>query len=315
VQLPRKRGQPLRRVAAVPALIECLHRIQPDAVTAHESEYGLAAVRSGFPAAVTIHGIPRQEFRAFKRPRMRIDLALTIWQDWVLAREVRHIVAINEYAREQYRRRTRAEFSRINVPIGDVFFDVAPREPDPLTILIVGGMNERKDPMTLLQAVALLRPQLPAVKVRIAGRIPSSEFGDQLTAFIRDHGLERNVQLLGALNQPALAEAYASSALTALSSRQETSPAVLIEAMAARRPVVATDVGGVREIVDDGASGLVTPAGDAEALARGIERILSDSRLAHAMGECGRLLAERGYRRDQIGRQYVDLLARLAMTR
>jgi glycosyltransferase involved in cell wall biosynthesis len=312
VQLPRRRSQPLRRIAAVPALVACLRDIRPDAITAHESEYGLAAVRSGLPAAVTIHGIPRQEFRAFNQPRMRADLALTIWQDCQMVREVKHIVAINEYAWEQYRQRTRAQFHRINVPIGDVFFDVTPREPDPLTILIVGGMNERKDPFTLLWAVAELRRSIPAVRVRIAGRIPSSEFGERLTAFIGNHDLDENVQFLGALNQPALAEAYASSALTALSSRQETSPAVLMEAMAARRPVVATDVGGVREIVADGESGLITPAGDAEALAAAIGRVLSDPHQAHAMGERGRALAERGYRRTLIGRQYVDLLARLA---
>lgn len=312
VQLPRRRSQPLRRVAAVAALGECLKSIHPDAITAHESEYGLAAVRSGFPAAVTIHGIPRQEFRAFSQVRMRADLALTIWQDWLMVRRVKHIVAINDYAREQYRHRTRAQFHRINVPIGDVFFDVTPRTPDPLTILIVGGMNERKDPLTLLRAVALLRSRLPGVQLRIAGRIPSSEFGDQLTAFIREYNIEENVRFLGPLNQPALAEAYSSSALTALSSRQETSPAVLMEAMAARRPVVATDVGGVREIVAHGESGLVVPAGDVEALSVCIERLLADPAQADAMGERGRALAESGYRRDLIGRSYLNLLAHLA---
>ena len=312
VQLPRRRSQPLRRVAAVPALVEYLQRIRPDAITAHELEYGLAAVRSGFPAAVTIHGIPRQEFRAFNQLRMRADLALTIWQDWLMVREVKHIVAINDYAREQYRHRTRAQFHRINVPIGDVFFDVTPREPDAQTILIVGGMNERKDPLALLRAVVLLRSRLPAIQVRIAGRIPSSEFGDRLTAFIREHGIEENVRFLGALNQPALAKAYVSSVLTALSSRQETSPSVLMEAMAARRPVVATDVGGVREIVVNDESGLVVPVANAPALAAALERILTDPERASAMGQRGRELAERGYRRDVIGRHYVDLLTHLA---
>ena len=173
-------------------------------------------------------------------------------------------------------------------------------------------MNERKDPLTLLRAVALLRSRLPAVQVRIAGRIPSSEFGDQLTAFIREHGIEDNVRFLGSLNQPALAEAYASSALTVLSSRQQMLLAVLMEAMAARRPVVATDVGGVRGIVAHGESGLVVPAGDAEALAVCIERLLADPEQAQAMGERGRALGESGYRRNMIGRSYLDLLACLA---
>jgi glycosyltransferase involved in cell wall biosynthesis len=153
---------------------------------------------------------------------------------------------------------------------------------------------------------------LPGVQLRIAGRVPGGEFGNRLSACIEEQGIEQNVRLLGALNQPALAEAYAASAVTALSSRQATSPAVLVEAMAARRPVVATNVGGVREIVADGASGLVTPAGDANAMASALERILTGPQQARIMGERGRSLAERGYRRNLIGEQYVTLLTHLA---
>ena len=148
--------------------------IRPDAITAHELEYGLAAVRSGFPGGRHHPRHPAPGVSCVQPPRMRADLALTIWQDWLMVRQVEHIVAINDYAREQYRHRTRAQFHRINVPIGDVFFDVTPRTPDPLTMLMVGGMNERKDPLTLLRAVALLRARLPAVQVRIAGRIPAA---------------------------------------------------------------------------------------------------------------------------------------------
>jgi glycosyltransferase involved in cell wall biosynthesis len=312
VLLPRRRSQPLRRAAAVPALIRALQAIRPEAITAHESEYGLAAVRSGFPAAVTIHGIPRQELRAFRRWRNRLDLALTVGQDWLMVREARHIVAINDYALRQYQSRTRAQFYRINVPIGEVFFQAPERQPDPGTLLMVGGMNERKDPLLMLQALALVRQAAPGVVLRIAGRPPAGPFGARVLQVIDELALAAHVQFLGSLDQPQLAGAYAAAAVTVLSSRQETSPAVLMEAMAARRPVVATGVGGVAEIVADGLSGYVTPPGDAFALADRVQRLLLDPASAALMGAAGRARAEANYRRDLVGRQYLAMLRYIA---
>lgn len=298
--------------ACVVALERALREIRPDAVTAHAPEYGLAALRSGLPAAVTIHGIVRQEFRVFKSWRSRLPLLLSIWQDRQVARQARHIVAISRYVVEQYQGRTRARFHAIPVPIGDVFFEAPERPPDRNTLLLVGGMSERKDPMPLLQALVVLRRRLPEIELRIAGPVRREGFGARLQGFIEEQGLAGNVRFLGSLNQPELAQAYAASALTVLSSRQETSPAVLMEAMAARRPVVATAVGGVSEIVAEGESGYVVPPGDVNALAGRIEAVLGDPALARAMGQCGRILAEQRYRRNLVGRQYIKLLSELA---
>lgn len=298
--------------ACVPALEAALQTIRPDAITAHAPEYSQAALRSGLPTAVTIHGIVRQEFRVFKGWRSRLPLLLSIWQDRQMARRAQHIVAISQYVVEQYQGRTNARFHAIPVPIGDVFFEVPERQPDPHTLLLVGGMSERKDPLPLLQALVLLRSRLPDIDLRIAGSVRRQGFGARLHRFIEEYGLTNHVHFLGSLNQPQLAEAYAASALTVLSSRQETSPAVLMEAMAARRPVVASGVGGVKEIVAEGESGYVVPMGDVAALAGRIETVLVDPALAQALGQHGRMLAEQRYRRNLVGRQYIELLSRLA---
>lgn len=312
IDLPARRMMP-RQAACVPAIAALLARIRPEAVTAHAPEYALAALRAGLPTAFTVHGVVRAEFRVFKGWRNRLPLALSIWQDRQVAGRIKHVVAISDYVIDQYRRRTRAVFHRIDVPIGDVFFEVLPRMPEPQTLLMVGGMNERKDPLTLLQALVRLRSRWPEIRLRIAGRVNQQGFGAKLRRYIDEQDLTGNVELLGSLSQPQLAAAYAASALTVLSSRQETSPAVLMEAMAGRRPVVATDVGGVREIVVDGQTGYLVPVGDVAALADRIEQVVMDSALARSMGEQGRALAEARYRRDLVGREYVSLLGDLAV--
>lgn len=300
-----------RQVSCVSALAAALQQIQPDAVTAHAPEYALAALRCGLPTAVTVHGVVRQEFKAFSGWHSRLPLLISIWQDWLVARRAQHIVAISEYVMRQYRHRTRATFHRIDVPVGDVFFAAPSRPPDANTLLLVGGMSERKDPVTLLKALRLLHQRLPDIELRIAGSFRRQGFGARLQRLIQQWGLADHIRWLGLLNQPELARAYAASALTVLSSRQETSPAVLMEAMAARRPVVATAVGGVDEIVADGETGYLVPVGDAQALAEAIERVLRDPAAARAMGQRGRELAEQRYRRAFVGEQYVVLLRRL----
>lgn len=164
----------------------------------------------------------------------------------------------------------------------------------------------------MIQAVALVRQRLPDVRLDIAGRLPAGPYGEKVRQTIADLDMSGCVTFVGLVNQPELAELYASHAMLALSSRQETSPCVIAEAMAARRPVVATDVGGVREMIEEGETGFVVPAGDARALADRIASVLADPQQASSLGERGRALAEVSYRRNVIGRQYVELLQELA---
>ena len=82
------------------------------------------------------------------------------------------------------------------------------------------------------------------------------------------------------------------ASVVVLPSESEALPTVLLEAAAAGCPVVASDVGGVREIVDDGATGLLVPPQDEKALATALVRILSDPELGERMGHAARAKAE-----------------------
>ena len=81
---------------------------------------------------------------------------------------------------------------------------------------------------------------------------------------------------------------YGALDVVVLTSRNEGTPVALIEAGAAGRPVVATDVGGVAEVVRDGASGFVVRPGDAAAMAARVGGLLDDPEAARAMGLVGR---------------------------
>ena len=96
-----------------------------------------------------------------------------------------------------------------------------------------------------------------------------------------------------------------------LPSRREGSPLAVIEYMAAARPIVATNVGGVPELVHDGVHALLVPTGDPPSLAAGIERLLTDHGLAARLGTAARERQRNEYELDVIVERlqalYVEL--------
>jgi glycosyltransferase involved in cell wall biosynthesis len=137
------------------------------------------------------------------------------------------------------------------------------REP---VILTAGRLAPEKDFATLLRAVA----RLPApARLVILGEGPERA---ALEGLARDLGIAGRVALPG--YRPSPWDSYAQARVFALSSRSEGFGNVVVEALASGLPVVATDCGGPREILEDGRHGALVPVGDVEALAAGIARAL-----------------------------------------
>ncbi len=106
--------------------------------------------------------------------------------------------------------------------------------------------------------------------------------GPELTTVeldIASLGLEPRVRLLGPLSRDTVLELFAASDAAVLASVWENFPHTVVEALAAGTPVIATDVGGVAEVIRDGVNGLLVPPEDATALADAIRRLATDDEL------------------------------------
>jgi glycosyltransferase involved in cell wall biosynthesis len=152
------------------------------------------------------------------------------------------------------------------------------------TWLAAGRIEEAKDYPNMVRAFAALAARRPETLLLIAGR-GSQEA--EVKALVSATGLDRRVRFLGVRTDvPGLmnaADAYV------MSSQWEGMPLVLQEAAAVGLPVVATDVGGNREVVCDGVSGLLVPPNDSAALAAAMQRVLALAPAARAeMGRRGR---------------------------
>jgi phosphatidyl-myo-inositol dimannoside synthase len=172
----------------------------------------------------------------------------------------------------------------------------APQPVDTIRILSVGRLVPHKGHRVLLEAVSQLPANLPWRCV-VVGDGPQRE---PLRAFAAQKGIAGRVEFAGAPPDGEVAKEYAKAAMFVLPSTSQGGAEgfgiVLLEAMAARLPIIASDTGGVPEVLDKGACGILVPENDAVALAAAITRLAGDPAL-------GRELATRAW--ERLTRHYV----------
>lgn len=171
-------------------------------------------------------------------------------------------------------------------------------------LLFVGRIEQIKGIHVLLDALGQLFARRPGLRgevclVVVGGALdpgddaPETEKLEELRSLVHEHRLEDVVDFIGSLDQPRLATWYAAADVCAVPSLTESFGLVALEAMACGTPVVATRVGGLQTVVQEGVSGLLVPAGDGDALAEAIERVLLDHRLRMHLAHGARERAER----------------------
>jgi glycosyltransferase involved in cell wall biosynthesis len=177
-------------------------------------------------------------------------------------------------------------------------------------VATVGNIRRIKGHDLFIRAAAMVVQEFPDVSFRIAGQVLEPEYFKELETLVRDLKLEKNFQFVADVEKPQ--EFLAATDVFVLPSRSEGFSNAIIEAMAASLPVVATNVGGNAEAVEDGVSGRIVPPEDVGALAGAILELLSDSLRAREMGEAGRRRVEKKFTidamMDQVTRVYADLL-------
>lgn len=171
---------------------------------------------------------------------------------------------------------------------------------------MLAQLIELKRPEDFVQAAALVRRHHPAAAFVLAGaEIGTEGVLQRLQEQVRREGLEADFHFLGFCDD--VAGILAMCDAVALTSREEAFGRVLIEAMAAGRPVVATAVGGVPEVVVEGETGFMVRCGDTAALASALGILLNDPSTAARMGAAGQARARRVFSLEAHVRQIEAL--------
>jgi glycosyltransferase involved in cell wall biosynthesis len=150
-------------------------------------------------------------------------------------------------------------------------------------VTTVGRLTAIKDHALFLESAAAIARQHPDATFLIAG---DGELRAELEARAGALGISDRVRFLGWRRD--LEVLYAATDVFLLTSKNEGTPVALIESLAAGCAAVATDVGGVRDVVSTTQVGLLGPGGDGAALARHVSALLADPDARRAMGEAGR---------------------------
>lgn len=237
----------------------------------------LAHVIGGLPYSFTAHGTDE-----FVRPTG-------------LEEKVRHasfVVAISSFVRSQlYMRSRRADWHKIKVVHCGLERAFYTEHFTPIVghrrLISVGRLSEVKGQLLLIEAAALLAAKGVEFELVLAGDGPLRHLVETL---IREHHLEHHVRITGWISGAQVREEMLGARALVLPSFSEGLPVVVMEAMALRRPVLATFVAGVPELVHHGVNGWLFPAGSAQALADAMEDCLTRPPEAiQALGEAAYL--------------------------
>lgn len=176
----------------------------------------------------------------------------------------------------------------------------APRHGEDFTVLCAARLEPEKGVGVFIRAVAAARRSRPEIRGLVAGDGPERGRLERLAA-------GSGVELLGVRED--VAGLMAAADAVALTSEAEALPMSVLEAMAAARPVIATDIGGTAEAVVHGETGLLVRPGDADAAAGALLELASDRERARRMGEAGRVRQRELFDGESMVERYERTLA------
>jgi L-malate glycosyltransferase len=242
--------------------------------------------------------------------------------DWILAWGTWRIFAVSENLRNRVVAEEKIPARKVQVlhnAIDTSLFTNAPAEvtlpagKPGIRVGIVGRLEYRKDHLTLIRSAAKVLQSVPDATFFLAGEGPDRP---QLEAEIEKLRLQKSVILLGERRDiPALLHAFD---VYVLSSITEGLSLSIMEAMAAGCAVVATDVGGNAELLDNGQAGLLVPSGDPDRMAQAIMRLLQNAEERRAFSESAQRRAQEHFDIRVVSRQlealYVKALRRWNLT-
>jgi colanic acid/amylovoran biosynthesis glycosyltransferase len=236
----------------------------------------LAAVLGGFTYSFTMHG----PYIFFEPHRWRIDEKIN---------RALFVACISHYCRSQGMIFADADkwqqMHIIHCGIDPALFDAVIHKDSSQRLLYVGRLAVVKGLPILLESLAILQRSHPDILLTVVGDGPDRSQLEQMTEQL---GLSGNVKFVGYQSQAEVRKYMQETDIFVMSSFAEGVPVVLMEAMAASVPVIATQIAGVSELVENNINGYLVPPGDTISLADRIEKLLSDHQLRSVLGAAGR---------------------------
>ena len=260
---------------------------QPDIINAHAPVPFISDV-----AAMVCGDTPfvlKYHMGSMKKGKLFPDILIWLYEKIFLRRLLNKsdvIITASEFITKDFIKDY--SYKTITIPTGVDIIKFKPGRTNPKNrILFVANLRKVEDHKGLkylLTAVYLIKDKIPDIKLIIIGDGDYRKYYEELC---NDLKIIKNVIFKGRLDEKELVKEYQNTNLLILPSLFEATPNVLLEAMACKKPVVGSNVGGVPYLIDNNINGLLVPPENPQALADAIIKILNNKILAKQMGENG----------------------------
>ncbi len=282
-----------------------LEKIQPDIVHGQGSErYGaITAAFSGFPNVVTLHGNMRLISALNKARPFSYQWLAARLESFTLPR-TNGVVCITNYTRDAVKHLARRTWVLPNA-VDRSFFDVQPR-PDasqPPVGLCVGTLCYRKNQNDFIRALDPLAKEMK-FKIAFVSEPAPNPYGEEFHRLVRERPWCEHI---GYLNREQLKAKMATASFLVLPTQEDNCPMVVLEAMAAGVPVLASNVGGVPDLIESEKTGLFCDPTHPESFGAGIKRLLSDPERTKQMAAVAKTEALRRFHPEVIARKHLEI--------
>ncbi|PAW67977.1 MAG: hypothetical protein B9S30_06535 [Verrucomicrobiia bacterium Tous-C5FEB] len=280
-----------------------LKDIKPDIVHGQgtERDCAMAAVLSGYPNVLTIHGNMRVHAKRGEHSREPYYKLAAALESYCL-RRTDGVVAISNYTRELVEPITRRTWLLPNA-VDKRFFDVEPKPLEIPRILFVGSLGHRKNPLGLLEA-CLPFLQAGQCTISFAGEGAPSDY---TTSFLNLVSSTPGVEMLGFISRENLAAEFGKSTLLVLPTFEDNCPMVVLEAMAAGLPVAASRVGGIPDLITHEKDGLMFDPNNPADVRACIERLVKEPETRARLSAAGRITAQERFHPKIIAAAHLEI--------
>ncbi|MEY2557793.1 MAG: hypothetical protein QOE34_1218, partial [Verrucomicrobiota bacterium] len=254
-----------------------------------------AAHAAKVPAIWWVHETEVGEHYLREDPKLRSALPLA---DIVLAPSERTATVYRQYAESSVK--------CFSYGIPDLGESSASGPPHPFRFLVLGSIEPRKGQDIFVQAVSSLPVEMrQSSEFHLLGRVMDLEFGAAVEAA---GAVVPNLSIDGPCDHGEAVEAIRRSDVLVCSSRDETMPVTILEALSLGKAIVSTNVGGIGEILTDGRDALLVRSEDPQALAAAMQRVWESPQLAQELGRNARATFEKNFTEDRFGSDFRELL-------
>jgi glycosyltransferase involved in cell wall biosynthesis len=286
-----------------------IREIQPDVVHGQgtEADCSISAIFSGYPNVLTLHGnIRRISAMNHDRPFSYMWLAARL-EGFVLPR-TRGVVCITRHTRDEVASLAARTWVVPNA-VDQGFFDIsaAPDPAAPPVGLCVGTICPLKNPNALIRALDPLAREKP-FKMLFAGQAGPGPYGDEFRQLIRERSWCEHV---GFIDRQQLKARLATASFLALPTLEDNCPMVVLEAMAAGVPVLASEVGGIPDLVDPGQTGVLCDPARPDSFRAAVSQVLNNGPAARDMAATAKAEARHRFHPRVVAQRHLEIYREL----